>query len=180
MTNRIAAACVLERGLAAFTPAFDLDAAQLEALLAPSSSLAPVAEVVVHHPMPLFHMEHCVIAALLSEGRDHKTCGRPCERHAVALQDRAGMVHPVEADVGCRNTVFHAAAQSAATLVPRLRELGVRRLRVELVREDEAQVRRLVECYRGLYDGTREPSDVLRTLRAEGGYGVVRGSLRVV
>jgi hypothetical protein len=44
-------------------------------------ALRPLAEVVVHHPMPLFHMEHCVIAALLSDGRDHKTCGRPCERH---------------------------------------------------------------------------------------------------
>ena len=78
---------------------------------------APFAEIVVHHPMPLFHMEHCVIAALLSEGRDHKTCGRPCDRHQVSLRDRAGMDHPVEADVGCRNTVFHAAAQSAADLV---------------------------------------------------------------
>jgi hypothetical protein len=64
----------------------------------------------VHHPMPLFHMEHCVYAALLSEGRDHLTCGRPCEHRKISLKDRAGMSHPVEADVGCRNTVFHAAA----------------------------------------------------------------------
>src|SRR5262249_8681154 len=110
VTNRITAAEVLARGLSAFTPSFDLDAAQLTALLAPEHGFAPWAEVVVHHPMPLFHMEHCVIAALLSDGRDHKTCGRPCERHKVSLRDRAGMEHPVEADVGCRNTVFHAAA----------------------------------------------------------------------
>ena len=104
VTNRLTAAAVLARGLTAFTPSFDLDAAQLLALL--ESGVGPWAEVVVHHPMPLFHMEHCVIAALLSEGSDHRSCGRPCERHQVSLRDRAGMEHPVEADVGCRNTVF--------------------------------------------------------------------------
>ena len=122
VTNAITASEVLSRGLAAFTPSFDLDAGQLATLLTPA--YAPFAEVVVHHPMPLFHMEHCVIAALLSEGKDHRTCGRPCDRHRVSLRDRAGLDHPVEADVGCRNTVFHAAPQSAAHLVATVRDRG--------------------------------------------------------
>lgn len=178
VTNRLTAAEVLSRGLAAFTPSFDLDAAQLSALL--DSPFAPFAEVVVHHPMPLFHMEHCVIAALLSEGRDHKTCGRPCERHRVSLRDRAGMEHPVEADVGCRNTVFHAAAQSAADLVGGLRASGVRRFRIELVRESPTDAARIVEAYRKLAAGEVAGAEVWRALRADGGYGVVRGSLRVL
>src|SRR5205823_6638841 len=138
---------------------------------------APWAEVVVHHPMPLFHMEHCVIAALLSDGADYKTCGRPCDRHRVSVRDRAGMEHPVEADIGCRNTVFHAAAQSAAGLVPTLKKSGVRRWRVELVRERASDVARIVERYRALLAGRAAPDAVWRDLRTEGGYGVVRGSL---
>jgi putative protease len=121
-----------------------------------------------------------VIAALLSEGSDSKTCGRPCERHQVSLRDRAGMEHPVEADVGCRNTVFHAAAQSAAGIVPRLKESGVRRFRIELVREGATDVARIVATYQGLLRGTLTPKEVRSALRAEGGYGVVSGSLRVV
>jgi U32 family peptidase len=178
VTNRLAAAEILSRGVAAFTPAFDLDATQLLALV--NGPLAPFAEIVVHHPMPLFHMEHCVIAALLSDGRDHLTCGRPCEHHQVSLRDRAGMDHPVEADVGCRNTVFHAAAQSAADLVPRLVERGVRRFRIELVRESAAEVTRVVHTYRELVAGRARPAEAWRDLKAEGGYGVVRGSLRVL
>ncbi|MBX7192350.1 MAG: U32 family peptidase [Sandaracinaceae bacterium] len=178
VTNRISAAEVLGEGLDAFVPSFDLDAAQLLALL--SSPLGPWAELVVHHPMPLFHMEHCVIAALVSEGRDHKSCGRPCEKHVVGLRDRAGMEHPVEADVGCRNTVFHAHAQSAAAQVPRALAAGVTRFRVELVREGEADVRRIVSAYRALVAGTTSPAELLRTVRVEGHYGVVRGSLRVL
>lgn len=178
VTNRVAASEVLRRGLAAFTPSFDLDEAQLLALV--SGPLAAWAEVVVHHPMPLFHMEHCVIAATLSEGRDHKTCGRPCEKHKLALRDRAGMDHPLEADVGCRNTVFHAAAQSAASLVPKLSAAGVRRYRIELVREGADEVARLVTAYRALIAGERTPGEVTRELKAAGGYGVVKGSLRVI
>lgn len=178
VTNRLTAAEVLARDLCAFTPSFDLDAAQLLALL--DGAWAPFAEVVAHHPMPLFHMEHCVIAALLSDGRDHKSCGRPCERHQLSLRDRAGMDHPVEADVGCRNTVFHAASQSAADLVPRLRAAGVRRFRVELVRESAAETARVVEHYRRLVAGTLGPAELWRALRTGGGYGVVRGSLRVL
>jgi putative protease len=178
VTNRLTAAEVLARGLSAFTPSFDLDAAQLAALCA--TPFGPWAEVVVHHPMALFHMEHCVIAALLSDGGDHKTCGRPCEHHRVSLRDRAGMEHPVEADVGCRNTVFHAAPQSAAGLVPALQKSGVRRFRVELVRERAADAARIVGVYRALLGGTQAPAEVWKALRADGGYGVVRGSLRVL
>jgi putative protease len=90
------------------------------------------------------------------------------------------MEHPVEADVGCRNTVFHAAAQSAAGIVPRLKECGVRRFRVELVRESAGDASRIVAAYRALLAGTMAPRDVRAALRTEGGYGVVSGSLRVV
>jgi putative protease len=178
VTNRVSASVVLGEGLDAFVPSFDLDATQLLGLL--SSPFGPWAELVVHHPMPLFHMEHCVIAALLSSGSDHKTCGRPCEKHVVAVRDRAGMEHPVEADVGCRNTVFHAHAQSAAAQVPRAIAAGVRRFRLELVREREDDVRRIVAAYRALIAGTSSPSELLRAVRVEGHYGVVRGSLRVM
>ncbi|MBS2017521.1 MAG: U32 family peptidase [Deltaproteobacteria bacterium] len=178
VTNRITAAEVLGRGLHAFTPSFDLDAAQLVALL--RGPFAPWAEVVVHHPMALFHMEHCAIASLLSEGRDYRTCGRPCDRHQVSLRDRAGMEHPVEADVGCRNTVFHARAQSALQLLPQLASAGVARFRIELVRESADDVRRLVTSYQRAVDDPARAHEVWRELRTDAGYGIVKGSLRVV
>lgn len=178
VTNRLTASEVLARGLSAFTPSFDLDSAQLLGLL--RSSFGPWAEVIVHHPMALFHMEHCAIAALLSEGKDYKSCGRPCERHQVSLRDRAGMDHPVEADVGCRNTVFHAKPQSAVQLVPQLEAAGVRRYRIELVREGADDVGRLVRAYRRALDTPAQAHDVWRELRTESGWGVVKGSLRVI
>jgi len=178
VTNRLTASEVLSRGLVAFTPSFDLDAAQLCALI--DGDFAPWSEVVVHHPMPLFHMEHCVIAARLSDGKDYRDCGRPCERHQLSLRDRAGIDHPIEADVGCRNTVFHGRAQSGASVVKTAMKSGVFRFRVELVREGAEDVARIVSAYRSLLRGQSTDREVWKTLGAEGHYGVVRGSLRVL
>jgi putative protease len=183
VTNRLTASEVLGRGLSAFTPSFDLDAAQLMDLCGASTSgvaFGPWAEVIIHHPMALFHMEHCVIAALLSEGKDHRSCGRPCDRHRISLRDRAGVDHPVEADVGCRNTVFHARPQSAVQLLPQLASAGVTRFRIELVREKPADVTRLVTAYRRAIEAPERAHDVWAELRTEGGYGVVKGSLRIL
>ena len=177
VTNTLSALEVLNRPVDSFTPSFDLDATQLRALI--ESPLGPYAEVVVHHPMPLFHMEHCVIVALLSAGHDHRDCGRPCDRHVVSLRDRKGVHLPVEADIGCRNTVFHGVAQSAADQVPLLRDAGVKRFRVELVRETAAQTHALVVAYRDLLANRCSPQDLCHRLDPLG-LAIARGTLRVV
>ena len=177
LTNSISAGFALGLGLDTATVAHDLDEVQLDALVAacPPARLA----VTIHHHIPTFHTEHCVYAHLLSAGRDFRTCGRPCEQHEVALRDRTGLPHPVVVDVGCRNTVFHAQAQTAAALVPDLVARGVGRLRLELVRETAAEAARLYRAYRDLAAGTTSAADVVRAARAHEQFGVTR-SLRVI
>ncbi|MFM8981107.1 MAG: peptidase U32 family protein [Planctomycetia bacterium] len=170
VTNSLTAALLLGQGLATFTPAHDLDALQLEALLAQVDPAR--ATVVLHHRMPTFHTEHCVYAHLLSQGRDWRTCGRPCEQHRVSLQDTRGREHPVIVDVGCRNTVFHEQPTCAAGLVPGLLAQGVRRLRVELVREDRATTAALLAAYLGLLAGRLSPAEAAQQAGALAQVGV--------
>jgi len=177
VSNSLTAIELLARGMDGFTPSYDLDAAQLPALL--DSPLSQYAEVVVHHPMPLFHMEHCVIAALLSTGASFRDCGRPCDRHQISLRDRKGVLLPVEADVSCRNTVFHGKSQSATDQVPELIAQGVGRFRVELLREDAKATEILLRNYRELLSGQCAPVQ-LRQRLGEAGLSAVRGSLRVI
>jgi U32 family peptidase len=178
VTNSIAAGWVLEHGLATLTAAHDLDREQLFALLArtPRGRIG----VTIHHHVPTFHTEHCVYAHLLSTGRDYKTCGRPCEQHQVALRDRIGLVHPVVVDVGCRNTVFNAQAQSAASLVPELLAQGVRRFRVELVRETAQEAARVFTDYTKLAAGQLDPREVVRRAAVHEQFGVTRGTMRTL
>ncbi len=178
VTNAITASWVLGHGLASVTAAHDLDRDQLLAMLA----TAPRGRVgvTIHHHIPTFHTEHCVYAHLLSSGRDYRTCGRPCEQHAVALRDRVGLVHPVVVDVGCRNTVFNAQAQSAAGLVPELLAHGVRRFRLELVRESAAETTAIVGAYTALAAGALAPAEVVRRAAVHEQFGVTRGTMRTL
>ena len=178
VTNSVSAGFALGLGLATVTAAHDLDATQLAALLA----AAPVGRfaVTAHHHIPSFHTEHCVYAHLLSGGHDYRSCGRPCEAHQVALRDRTGLVHPVVVDVGCRNTVFGAQAQSAAGLVKDLVAQGVARLRVEFVREAGADAARVWGAYRDLAANRASVAEVVRTAAALEQFGVTRGTMRVI
>lgn len=170
VTNSLTARHLLGLGLQSVTASHDLNRAQLLELLrdVPRGRVA----LTVHHHIPTFHNSHCVYAHVLSQGRDFRSCGRPCEKHRLALRDYAGHEHPVVVDVACRNTVFNALAQSAAPLVPELVELGVRRFRVELVWEHAEEVARTVTAYRKLLRGELAPAAVLEAAAVHERYGV--------
>jgi putative protease len=157
------------------TASYDLNFAQLESLLlaAPPEWF----EVTIHQHMPMFHMEHCLFCAFLSNGTDYTNCGRPCDRHDLKLRDRAGAQHPVKADVGCRNTVFNALAQTGAECAERMMELGVRHFRVEFVNETAEQVAQTVEKYRLLLRGKLSGGQLWRELKVLNQLGVTRGQM---
>ena len=178
VTNSLTAHHLLALGADTLTVAHDLDEPQLLALLArvPAERLT----VTVHHHIPTFHTEHCVYAHLLSEGKDFRTCGRPCEQHAVSLRDHLGQEHPVIVDVGCRNTVFNAQAQSAATVVPNLLARGLRRFRVEFVRETREEARSVLTAWQGILAGTLRPAELLQQIAVHEQFGVTAGTMRTL
>ncbi|MFM7058559.1 MAG: DUF3656 domain-containing protein [Planctomycetota bacterium] len=173
--NELTALQLKQRGLRWLTPSYDLNRDQLMDLV----QLVPGAwlEVVIHQHMPMFHMEHCVYCAMLSPGTNKTNCGRPCDVHVVELRDRMGLAHPLTADIGCRNTLFNAVAQSSAEIVPELLRAGVKKFRVELLRETSQELRELVRLYRALLGGKAEGESVWRSLEAMNRVGVTRGTL---
>ena len=178
VTNSVTARHLLALGCDTLTAAHDLDEAQLFALLAgvPAERLT----VTVHHHIATFHTEHCVYAHALSRGRDFRTCGRPCESSKVALRDREGREHPVVVDIGCRNTVFNAQAQSAASAVPRLLRAGVKRFRVEFVWEDEAVATAVLGAWVKLVAGETSPQALVKAISAHEQFGVTAGTMRTL
>ena len=177
VANPLTAAWFLDHwGLQRITASYDLALPQLLQLVAgcPSGSV----EVTVHQHMPLFHMEHCLFCAFLSDGHDHTDCGRPCEQHQVLLRDRSGAEHPLRADLGCRNTLFNARAQTAAEALPQLRKAGVSHLRLELLDETAEQARLRVEQYLAALAGRLSGRELWRSEQLDSRLGVTRGSLK--
>ena len=166
-----------ERGLERVTASYDMNLDQLRAMLARVPAPERI-EVTLHQHMPMFHMEHCVFCTFLSEGKDFRDCGRPCEKHVVRLRDRTGLEHLVKADAGCRNTVYNARAQTGAEFFDELRGAGVRFFRVEFVDETPELVTEILARYRDLLAGKIDGNALWRGLRLESKLGVTRGTLK--
>lgn len=160
-------------GLERVTASYDLNAGQLDSLLtaAPPSWF----EVTIHQHMPMFHMEHCIYCAFLSDGSDYTNCGRPCDRRDVRLKDRVGAEHFLKADAGCRNTVFNSRAQTGSENAARLMVLGLRTFRIELMDESPEEALLVIERYRKLLSGEISGTQLWRQLKLQNQLGVTRG-----
>ena len=176
IANRLAADYFKNQfGLERVTASYDLNCQQLEALL--QATPPEWFEVTLHQHMPMFHMEHCLFCAFLSSGTDYTNCGRPCDRHDVKLRDRVGAEHPVKADVGCRNTVFNARAQTGAEYVSKMLALGLRHFRIEFLNETPAQVTLTISMYRRLLRAELTGAQLWRELKLLNQLGVTRGQM---
>ena len=178
VANDLTARLLLDAGLTRVVPSFDLNWDQFTALLTHADPSG--FEAVIHQHMPMFHNEFCIFAAFLSTGKDHRDCGRPCDRHKVELRDRTGATFPVLADTGCRNTVFNSTAQSAAEYVGRMKERGLRWFRVDLLRETPDEVGPLLEQYRRVITGEVDGRATWKQLKALNQLGVTRGTFNLL
>jgi putative protease len=175
IANPISASRLIEQGLENLTISYDLNIGQVLELLA----MAPPDwfEITLHQHMPMFHMEHCVFCTFLSEGTDFTNCGRPCDEHEVQLRDRVGQLHPLTADVGCRNTLFNGRAQSGARFYSHLRKAGLSRFRVELLKENAGETRQTIEAYQALLEEEKGGEELWSQLQVDSRLGVVEGTL---
>jgi putative protease len=83
----------------------------------------------------------------------------------------------LKADIGCRNTVYNAAAQTGAEHFARFRDLGLRSFRVEFVAETPEQVTTTIASYRKLLRGEISGTQLWRELRVVSQLGVTRGTM---
>ncbi|MBJ7283846.1 MAG: U32 family peptidase [Akkermansiaceae bacterium] len=175
VANPITAKLLMESaGLDHLTISYDLNIGQVLELL----HGAPPAwfELTLHQHMPMFHMEHCVFCVFLSKGTTYKDCGRPCETHVVHLRDRVGQLHRLQADVGCRNTLFNGKAQTGARYYEPLRHAGLSRFRIELLDEAE-DARKTISAYQDLMNGKSNAFDLIDKVQALEKLGVTEGTL---
>ena len=175
VSNHRSAEWIRSLGAQRVTASYDLNRDQLTGLV--DSVPADWIETVIHQHMPMFHMEHCVFCAVLSPGTDKTNCGRPCDDHVVALRDRVGAEHALQADVACRNTLYNATPQSGAELVGDLIDRGVRWYRLELLEEQPRQTQQMIKLYRLLLEGRINGREVWGRLKATNRVGVTRGTL---
>lgn len=173
-TNHVTANYLTSKQFARLTPSYDLNKKQLREMLANSGSIQW--EVTIHQYMPEFHMQHCLFAAFLTDATDYPACKVICEKKRVDLRDKAGNHHPIKADMECRNTIFNATPQSAATLCEELRGL-VSHFRIETLFESADEVSKKVEAYTALLSGKLNRHQLFESLQIVEKYGACEGQI---
>ncbi|GAA5130946.1 U32 family peptidase [Luteolibacter yonseiensis] len=175
VANPITAKLLMENAsLDHLTISYDLNIGQVLDLLA--GAPPEWFELTLHQHMPMFHMEHCVFCTFLSKGTTYKDCGRPCESHVVHLRDRVGQLHRLQADVGCRNTLFNGKAQTGARYYEHLRAAGLSRFRIELLDETD-DAAKTIRAYQDLLSGKSDAFDLIDKVHALEKLGVTEGTL---
>jgi U32 family peptidase len=175
IANALTAEYLQQFELERLTASYDLNISQLLDLV--GSAPAIPWEVTIHQHIPMFHMEHCVFCAFLSDGHDYKDCGRPCDSRQVQLRDRVGTSHVLQADVGCRNTLYNGTAQTGAEYWQPLVGVGVRHFRLEFLQEDGPRVTETIDYYQRLLAGQLTGSQLWQKLQLRNQLGVTRGTL---
>lgn len=163
------------KGLATLALGIDLNQWQTLDLLAHVD--AGQAEIFIHHHMPEFHMEHCVFAAFLSEGSSFKDCGKPCEKHRVALKDAYGEYHYLAADQECRNTMFKKTPISTLSLIKEWKQKGAGHFRYEALWESGDQVLERVLIYSDVLSDRKDSSAAIKELLKLDDVGITLGQI---
>jgi collagenase-like PrtC family protease len=165
VANALTAWELLRYGCSRVTASYDLGAGAITELLETlGPEMAQNIDIVVHAHLPIFHTEHCVFARFLSNGNSYLDCGHACTRHNVHLRDGNGKDNLVLADMGCRNTVFSAEAQSGAHSLHDWAASGARHFRIELVDESAEDAQIIARGYRAVLDGAMKASNLWLSL----------------
>jgi U32 family peptidase len=175
ISNHLSAEYFLMKGLDRISPSYDLNMGQLQNFL---GTVDPHrVEITVHQYMPSFHMEHCVFATFLSTGSSIADCGMVCRQHKVELKDEKGILHPLQADQECRNTMFNGVPQSIASLIPTLKKCGVQFFRLEALTENASELRKKVAGTIKVLKGEWSGEQLKQELGCIERFGVTEGQL---
>lgn len=184
-TNVITADLLLDSGLESLALTYDCNSAQISGILEGLQKRSQQIEIILHSNLPIFHTEHCIFARYLSDGNSYKDCGRPCEHHTIHIRDpTTGRDHLVEADMGCRNTVFEGSAQSGLDYIRDFSRHNAGIFRIELVDQPPHIVKSILQGYKDMLSKPAEHNaftDWIHTIPDANGrcHGASAGSFEV-
>lgn len=170
VTNHRTFEYLVESGLESVCLSYDLNFEQTMSLL--QNVDASKAEVTIHQSMPSFHMEHCVFAAFLSQGKSYKDCGKPCEKHKVQLKDQFGNYHWIKPDQECRNTMYNSSAQTALPYLDSWKKLGLAEIRFEALHESGEELIQKISNYIAVLQNRKTIDQALHELKTSERYGL--------
>jgi putative protease len=105
-------------------------------------------EILVHGGVELMVSEHCVPGSVLGGLAPGERCARPCRKEKCFLQDRLGVLFPVEVDRYCRMHIFNSREICLLDELRAAVETGAGILRIDARRHGPDYVAKVTRAYR--------------------------------
>ncbi len=146
--NREALRWILEAGGKRATLSTELNAEQIRLFNNPAHT-----ELIVFGDMEMMVSEYCAIGATLAQGKGspREKCGKACESRSYFLKDRLAYHFPLETDRDCRMHIFNAKRLNLVTELPKIAELGISNIRLEMHRASLTQAQKTVCIFKSLW-----------------------------
>ncbi|WP_028308571.1 DUF3656 domain-containing U32 family peptidase [Desulfitibacter alkalitolerans] len=132
-----------------------------------------VSECLVHGYLPLMVSRYCPIFAVSGGCREANQKGTTCKNVQLGLKDRKGYLFPVEMDTHCLMYLYNANVLSVIDSLHRMKDLGIGAIRLEMEREDETRVARILELYEDAL--TNKRGDMMEAIKKLYPGGVTKG-----
>ncbi|MBP2655495.1 MAG: peptidase [Firmicutes bacterium] len=134
-------------GLSSLTLSPELNFGQIEALRVDADVSL---ECLVHGYLTLMVSEYCVTGSFL--GSKNSGCGKLCQQGEFGLKDRMNERFRVVGDQFCRMHVLNAKELSMLSHVPRFKESGIERIRIEGKSLTNERIKQITRLYREAID----------------------------
>lgn len=106
----------------------------------------PAVQLLAFGDLEMMVSEYCPIGATLG-GKSGEQCAQPCVKEPYFLRDRIDYQFPIETDLECRMHLFNAKRLSLFAELEGIAQMGIRDLRLQLVRASDHQLEDTVKLF---------------------------------
>lgn len=136
---------VENEGVECITLSPELTFQEIEGLCVPSKLEF---EGIVQGALSLMISEHCIVGGVVGCRTEKQPCSGPCKGNSFKLRDRKNYHFPLEMDQFCRMHIFNSQDLCLIEHLPRFRELGYHRVRIEARGQTGEYVKNATAIYR--------------------------------
>jgi len=170
--NSLAIEFFRQAGLSSVTLSPELNFTQIETIN-PSSGIS--LECLAHGYLELMVSQYCVTGSFLGAKKDG-SCAKTCKHGEYWLKDRMNEKFRIIGDQFCRMHVLNGKELSLLSHVPRFKECGIERIRIEGKSLSDERISQITRLYRTAIDSGEDYSpELLKSIAMAENQDITRG-----
>ncbi|MFO7820026.1 MAG: U32 family peptidase [Halanaerobacter sp.] len=114
-------------------------------------------ELIVYGYLPMMHSTYCPIGAVARKFDFSQSCQLNCQERSYGLQDRKGMVEPIETDPkNCRSIIYNSQPLHLLNHLAKIKDSNCDSLRLNFTFEGKEETEEIIKDYQAKLENARK------------------------